>query len=149
MSDCLLRISEAVGVDIADVDSVLTIHRSKTDSEARGFPLYIGAPTRQVITSLAAGYRFKARETLSSTGRGKLGLKVSSLAILSVWVLLYRLLKLGHLLWICRLQDDGNHFRCQRITHVQSWQAGAELHASNMENVKVSEADTYLHTTYL
>ena len=52
MSDCLLRISEAVAVDVADVDSVLTIHQSKTDSETRGFPaatLYIGAPTRQVI----------------------------------------------------------------------------------------------------
>jgi len=52
MSDCLLRISEAVAVDVEDVDSVLTIHQSKTDSEARGFPaatLYIGDSTRQVI----------------------------------------------------------------------------------------------------
>ncbi len=52
MSDCLLRISEAVAVDVADVDSVLTLDRSKTDSETRGFPaatLYIGDPTRQVI----------------------------------------------------------------------------------------------------
>ena len=52
MSDCLLRISEAVAVDVADVDSVLTIHQSKNHSEARGFPaatLYIGNPTRQVI----------------------------------------------------------------------------------------------------
>ena len=52
MSDCLLRISEAVAVDVADVDSVLTIHRSKTDSETGGLPdgtLYIGDPTRQMI----------------------------------------------------------------------------------------------------
>ena len=52
MSDCLLRISEAVAVDVADVDSVLTIHQSKTDSETGGLPdgtLYIGDPTRQVI----------------------------------------------------------------------------------------------------
>lgn len=52
MSDCLLRISEAVAVDVADVDSVLTIHRSKTDSETRGFPavtLYVGDSTRQVV----------------------------------------------------------------------------------------------------
>ncbi len=52
MSDCLLRISEVVAVDVADVDSVLTIHQSKTNSGTRGFPaatLYIGDPTRQVI----------------------------------------------------------------------------------------------------
>lgn len=52
MSDCMLRISEAVAVDVEDVDSVLTIHQSKTYSETSGFPavtLYIGAPTRRVI----------------------------------------------------------------------------------------------------
>ena len=52
MSDCLLRISETVAVDVADVDSVLTIHQSKTYPETGGFPdatLYIGDPTRQVI----------------------------------------------------------------------------------------------------
>ena len=52
MSDCLLRISEVVVVDVADVDSVLTVRQSKTNSETSSFPaatLYIGAPTRQVI----------------------------------------------------------------------------------------------------
>lgn len=52
MSDCLLRISEVVAVDVADVDSVLTVHQSKTYPETGGFPaatLYIGDPTRQVI----------------------------------------------------------------------------------------------------
>ena len=52
MSDCLLRISEAVAVDVTDVDSVLTIHQSKTYPETGGFPaatLYIGGPTRQVM----------------------------------------------------------------------------------------------------
>lgn len=52
MSDCLLRISEAVAVDVADVDSVLAVHQSKTNSGTSGFPdstLYIGDPTRQVI----------------------------------------------------------------------------------------------------
>ena len=49
MSDCLLRISEAVAVDVADVDSVLTIRRSKTDQESEGTTLYVGDPTREVI----------------------------------------------------------------------------------------------------
>ena len=52
MSDCLLRISEAVAVDIEDVSNVLTIHESKTDPGAgilSGTALYVGVPTRQVI----------------------------------------------------------------------------------------------------
>lgn len=49
MSDCLLRISEAVAVDLEDVGSVLTIHASKTDQEGAGATLYIGEPTRRVI----------------------------------------------------------------------------------------------------
>ena len=52
MSDCLLRISEAVAVNLADVDSALTVRQSKTDQVATGVPgvtLYIGAPTREAI----------------------------------------------------------------------------------------------------
>ena len=52
MSDCLLRISEAVAVDVADVDSGLTIQPPEIDMETADLPdgtLYIGAPTREVI----------------------------------------------------------------------------------------------------
>ena len=52
MSDCLLRISEAVAVNVEDVDAGLTVHYSKTDPGTAGTPgvtLYIGPPTRQVI----------------------------------------------------------------------------------------------------
>ena len=49
MSDCLLRISESVAVDVEDVGSVLTIYSSKTDQEGEGAALYIGQPTRRVI----------------------------------------------------------------------------------------------------
>lgn len=52
MSDCLLRISEAVAVDVADVGSALRVHRSKTNPGTAGIPdvtLYIGAPTQEVI----------------------------------------------------------------------------------------------------
>ena len=52
MSDCLLRISEAVAVNVEDVDSALTVHRSKTDQGAAGVTgvtLYIGAPTQEAI----------------------------------------------------------------------------------------------------
>ena len=52
MSDCLLRISEAVAVDVADVGSALRIHQSKTHPGTTGVPnvtLYIGEPTREAI----------------------------------------------------------------------------------------------------
>ena len=52
MSDCLLRISEAVAVDVEDADSVLTVHQSQSEPGSEDFPdatLYIGVPTRRVI----------------------------------------------------------------------------------------------------
>ena len=50
MSDCLLRISEAVAVDIDDLDdSTLLIRSSKTDQEGHGEHKSVGEPTMQVI----------------------------------------------------------------------------------------------------
>lgn len=49
MSDCLLRISETVAIDVADVGSALTIHQSNTDLEEAAATLYIGIPTQEVI----------------------------------------------------------------------------------------------------
>ena len=49
MSDCLLRISEAVAVNVSDVDRVLQIRQSKTDPDGRGATLYVGKPTLDVI----------------------------------------------------------------------------------------------------
>ena len=52
MSDCLLRISETVAVDVEDVGSALKIRQSKTDPGTAGIPdvtLYIGEPTQEAI----------------------------------------------------------------------------------------------------
>ena len=53
MSDCLLRISEAVAVDVEDIrDSALRIRQSKTNPGTVGVPdvtLYIGVPTQEAI----------------------------------------------------------------------------------------------------
>ena len=51
MSDCLLRISEVVAVNIKDVESTFAIRSSKTDQEGKGESLYIGEPTRKAITT--------------------------------------------------------------------------------------------------
>ena len=49
MSDCLLRISEVVAVNVEDIDKVLTVRSSKTDQEGEGAALYVGAPTHKAI----------------------------------------------------------------------------------------------------
>ena len=57
MSDCLLRISEVVAVNVADVDNMLTIHKSKTGIGTVSVPdatLYVGDPTREVIKRYCA-----------------------------------------------------------------------------------------------
>ena len=50
MSDCLLRISEVVAVNVADFEKkTLIVRQSKTDSEGTGTVLYVTADTRRVV----------------------------------------------------------------------------------------------------
>jgi site-specific recombinase XerD len=57
MSDCLLRISEVVAVDVSDLeDKTLIIHHSKTDQEGATVALYVTTATRKAIQK----YRDKA-----------------------------------------------------------------------------------------
>ena len=50
MSDCLLRISEAVAVNVEDLqDNALIVQSSKTDQEGKGEALYIGDSTKEII----------------------------------------------------------------------------------------------------
>ena len=50
MSDCLLRISEVVAVNVADLgEKTLTVRTSKTDQEGTGESLYICEKTRQLL----------------------------------------------------------------------------------------------------
>ena len=50
MSDCLLRISEAVAVDVEDLKGkTLLVRSSKTDQEGRGEALYVGDSTLKLI----------------------------------------------------------------------------------------------------
>ena len=56
MSDCLLRVSEVVAVNIEDVGKVLTIWQSKTDQQGKGAVVSIGIPTLATINE----YRVRA-----------------------------------------------------------------------------------------
>ena len=50
MSDCLLRISEVVAVNVADFDkNTLIVRQSKTDLEGTGTALYVTRDTRRVV----------------------------------------------------------------------------------------------------
>ena len=50
MSDCLLRISEVVAVNVSDLkDKTLTVRASKTDQEGAGETLYVCEATRNVL----------------------------------------------------------------------------------------------------
>ena len=50
MSDCLLRISEVVSVNVADFDKkTLIVRQSKTDQEGAETALYVTADTRRVV----------------------------------------------------------------------------------------------------
>ncbi len=50
MSDCLLRISEAVAVNVEDIqENALIVQSSKTDQQGEGVALYIGDRTMQLI----------------------------------------------------------------------------------------------------
>ena len=57
MSDCLLRVSEVVAVQVADISCEadgsgrLTVHRSKTDQTGEGAVLYVGEPTMSRIAA--------------------------------------------------------------------------------------------------
>ena len=51
MSDCLLRISEVVAVNVGDLkETTLTLRASKTDQEGIGESLYVCEATRNVLT---------------------------------------------------------------------------------------------------
>ena len=51
MSDCLLRISEVVAVNVGDFKAnTLTVHASKSDQEGTGESLYVCDATRNVLT---------------------------------------------------------------------------------------------------
>ena len=56
MSDCLLRVSEVVAVNVGDIGRVLRIRQSKTDQYGEGASVSIGTPTLATINE----YREKA-----------------------------------------------------------------------------------------
>ena len=79
MSDCLLRISEVVAVNVGDIKgSTLRIKSSKTDQEGHGEALYICESTRRVIkrylrkSGIDRGALFRRVRYQQHLGKGRL-----------------------------------------------------------------------------
>ena len=71
MSDCLLRVSEAVAVDVEDLkDKTLIVKSSKTDQEGVGETLYVTSDTRRVINRYIAKAGIEGGALFRSVRRG-------------------------------------------------------------------------------
>ena len=82
MSDCLLRISEAVAVNVQDVqDEGLQVRGKKADAEKRGEVLYICESTRRLIeryrtrAGIASGALFRRIRFQNHVTENRLGVK--------------------------------------------------------------------------
>lgn len=88
MSDCLLRISEAVAVNVGDLgENVLTVHRSKDNQEDNGETLFVGPPTMEVIkryremVSIEKGALFRRLKRGGRVTHDRLGVEGARIAI--------------------------------------------------------------------
>ena len=71
MSDCLLRVSEAVAVNLEDLkDKTLIVKSSKTDQEGVGETLYVTSDTRRVINRYIAKAGIEGGALFRSVKRG-------------------------------------------------------------------------------
>ena len=71
MSDCLLRISEVVAVDVEDLsDRTLTVHASKSDQEGRGDSLYVCDRTRTIMAKYLEGSGIQSGALFRQIRRG-------------------------------------------------------------------------------
>ena len=147
MSDCLLRISEVIAVNVEDVGKVLIVESSKTDQTGRGEQLYIGEHTRLAIRkyreagNVESGALFRRARWHKHITPNRLSVNSARDAIKwwaeaagvegfisghSHWR------KPGRLLWICTLPGGGVIRRCRCILPVRHHQNAALLRGSNM-----------------
>ena len=155
MSDCLLRISEVVAVNVGDIKgSVLHLKASKTDQEGKGEALYICESTRRVIkrylrkSDIERGALFRRVRYQNHLGTGRLSVHGARDAI-KRWAAQAEIegfisghsLRVGSAVSLaqagasvvdCRRRADGNHRVCQRIMQRQNWRNGAQSPGSKM-----------------
>ena len=75
-SDCLLRVSEVVAVQVADISPEsdgsgrITVHRSKTDQEGTGTVLYVGPSTMKRVAAWTEAARIEGGPLFRRIRRG-------------------------------------------------------------------------------
>ena len=156
MSDCLLRVSEVVAVNVADLkEKTLTLRSSKSDQEGTGESLYVCDTTRNVLgryrerADITGGAVFRHirrgdhiqpnRITAHSARRiikkraadaGVEGFISGQSGLLSPSRRQVRPSS------ICKSQDAGNPRRCPHTTPKLNSPSAAQPHASKTENDK-------------
>ena len=155
MSDCLLRISEVVAVNVGDLHkSTLRIKSSKTDQEGRGEVLYVGGPTQKLIDRYCTRAEIQSGALFRHIRRGD-HVQSGRLTTVSARRIIQARAKAagvegfisGHSLrvgsavslaqaglrWsICRMRAGGSRHRCRRILRKRSWRNGVLWLGSSM-----------------
>ena len=142
MSDCLLRISEVVAVNVEDIGKVLTVRSSKTDQEGEGTALYVGAPTHKAIrkyrkaAGIEEGALFRRVRWQKHITPDRLSVNGARNAI-KRWAAeagvegfisghslrvgsAVSLARAGARWWICRRRADGMTRKCRRVMRRQT-----------------------------
>ena len=157
MSDCLLRISEVVAVNVGDLkETTLTVRASKSDQEGTGESLYVCDATRNLLNQyrqragITRGALFRhirrgdhiqsnrltptPHVALSKSELPMLVWTVSSPGIPCALGLLSHSHKQAQPSSICKSQDAGNPHKCPHTMLKLSSQNAAQSHDSKMEN---------------
>ena len=145
MSDCLLRISEAVTVNVEDIqDNILYIHRSKTNPDGlsdHDFP-YVGNPTLNLIQRYKQKAGIDEGALFRRVRRGDhvqpTGLSISGARdAIKLWANIAGVdgFISGHSLRLskCKRRGGGKTLRCRHTMQEQSWQNRAQWQGSDME----------------
>ena len=150
MSDCLLRVSEVVAVNVGDLkEKTLIVRVSKTDQEGIGEALDVTGDTRRIIKQYReqAGIvevgkqepMFRRLVWGDHIQQGRFSAR-SARRQIRYWTELagvegfisghslrggsaVSLAQAGLRWWICRWRADGSLVRCRRIMPKQSWQS--------------------------
>ena len=157
MSDCLLRVSEVVAVNVEDLkEKTLTLRSSKSDQEGTGESLYVCDTTRDVLDRyreraditdgamfqhIRRGDHIQPNRIIAHSARRIIKKRAADAGVKgfisghSLRVgLLSRLHKPVRSLSICKSQEAGNQRRCQHTTPKQNSQNEEQSHDSRTAN---------------
>ena len=154
MSDCLLRISEVVAVNVEDIDKVLTVRSSKTDQEGEGAGVVCRNSDSQSDSEVSQGCRHRGgalfrrvrwqkhitEDRLSVNGARNAIKRWAAEAGVEGFISGHSLrvgsavslAQAGRRSSICKLPVVGTIRKCPRITHELNWRNGVRWQGFSM-----------------